>query len=138
MSIEVIAYPTYQPAMRIITSITNAYPALVTTGEINYPGGVETITSFDHQYVDGMIIRLMIPLSYGMSQANLKSGTITVISSSTFTIDIDTTLFDPFVIPTPFALIDGSLAQRQYAQSVPFAEENDMLTAAVRNVLPYP
>jgi len=137
MSYEVIANPTFQPAMKIITSITNAYPAAVAIGEINYPGDVETITASDHQYVDGMIVRLFIPRSYGMTQVHLKYGVITITGDSTFTIDIDTTNYDPFIIPDPILIKGGSVALKQYAQAVPFAEIADILTAAVRNVLPY-
>ena len=79
MSYQAIQYPVYQPAMRTITSITNAYPAVVTTGDISYPGGVTTITPFVNQYVDGMIVRLLIPWSYGMNLADQQYVQITNI-----------------------------------------------------------
>ena len=164
MSYEAIEYPVFQPAMRIITAITNAVEAMVTT-------------SFDHQYVNGMQVRLLIPYYYGMVQANGKAGTITVINGTQFTIDLDTTLYDPFLIPIPVLVpdvhaippliltvplppykrltlyaIDPDTGLRipltpvggepieieEYAQVVPFAQDTEMLTAAVRNVLPYP
>lgn len=125
MSVEAIQYPTYQPAMRIVTAITRATEALVTT-------------SFAHQYVDGIILRLLVPWNFGMTKANGRAGEITVVSPTQFTITIDTTLFDPFVIPPDIVLPDGTPTQVQYAQCVPFGELNEMLTAAVRNVLPYP
>lgn len=155
MAYEALTYPMFQPAMRIVTAITNGYPALVTTGSISYPAGILTLTSFNHQYANGMIIRLLVPSIFGMNQVNKQYGTITVVNASQFTIDIDTTFYDPFVVPQvrlepsppypagiyapPVRLLsDGSFALEEYAQSIPFAEENDMLTAAVRNVLPYP
>lgn len=113
-------YPIFQPSMRIITAITNAANALVTT-------------SFPHQYLTGTIVRLDIPSGYGIQQANGRHGEITVTSSTTFTIDIDTSLMDPF-IPMPALVID----QKQQPQVVSFGEDNAMLTAAVQNVLPYP
>lgn len=118
MSIVAFKFPIYQPAMRIIASITNAFPAVVTT-------------TFNHQYISGTILRLVIPTGFGMTQANQLSGTIVVTGDTTFTIDIDTTTFDTFVYPSDFP------ESQQYAQIIPFGELNGMLTAAVQNVLPY-
>lgn len=81
MAILAIASPTFQPAMRIISAITNASPATVTT-------------TFDHDYVSGTVVRLHIPTGFGMYQANKLQGEITVTGTTTFTIDIDTTDFD--------------------------------------------
>ena len=78
----------FQPSMRIITAITKANPASVTT-------------SFDHDYETGLIVRLYIPEYYGMPQINKKICSIIVTSSNTFTIDIDSTSFDAFVVPAP-------------------------------------
>lgn len=110
--------PVYMPAMRLITAITNANPAEVTT-------------SFDHGYISGIIVRLDVPEADGMQEINGKTGTITVTGSDTFTIDIDTTFFEPFSIP-------GSPSQHQNicAMVVPIGEVNELLRAAVQNVLP--
>lgn len=124
MSIVAIQFPTYQPAMRIITAITNAFPALVTT-------------SFPHQYITGLIVRLYVPYNFGMVQANHLEGAITVTSDTQFKIDIDTTNFSPFVIP---AIPPGHLpagVPLQYAQVVPVGEINAILAGATKNVLPY-
>jgi hypothetical protein len=146
----------YQPAVRIITSITNDYPALITTGTITYPGHVLTITPIVHQYLSGTIVRIQIPNYFGMSQLNGQQGEITRVNTTQFTIDIDTTLYDPFVIP-PIVLVldpisdparmvpvhpirelsDGTYAQEQYAYVIPFGEDTAQLTASVQNVLPY-
>lgn len=118
MAILATQNPVYKPAMRIIDSITNANPAVVTT-------------TFDHNYITGTICRLNIPPGYGMVQANGLYGSITVLSDTTFSIDIDTSYFDVFSAP-------GSYPQSyQSAQVTPIGEDNDMLTAAVQNVLPY-
>ncbi len=101
--------------MRVISAITNAFPALVTT-------------TIDHGYSDGFIVRLIVPAEYGMDKANQLFGSIMVTSSTQFEIDIDTSLFDVFVVP---------LSPEQQAQAVPFAEDNDILTGAIKNVLPY-
>lgn len=105
------------PASREIAAITNAPVAQVTT-------------TFAHGYVTGIILRLYIPPAYGMTQANFLSGTIEVTSPTTFTITIDTSKFDPFVVPAPNQFYINSPAQ-----CVPFGEENDTLEAAFRNIL---
>ncbi len=122
MSIYAIRNPVYKPAMRVIIAITNARNALVTTS-------IDGVTPADHKYITGTIVRLDIPVGFGMTQANKLFGPITVVSPTTFTIDIDTTFFDAFVIPTQYPY------SYQNAQSVPFGELNDMLTASTVNVL---
>lgn len=93
----ILAYrrPVFQKAMRIITAITNAFPASVTT-------------SFNHNYITGMIVRLNIPMGYGMQQANQLYGPIIVTGNTTFTIDIDTISMDPFVYQINVGTTDGS------------------------------
>lgn len=114
-----VPFPTFQPAMRLIASITNSYPCIVTT-------------TFANQYVDGTIVRLNIPEACGMVQADQFVGPLTVIDSTSFTLNLDTRSFGVFVIPV--------LANPHIpicAQVVPIAENNDILQAAVQNVLPY-
>jgi hypothetical protein len=112
-----IVNPIFQPAMRIIQSITNANPAIVTT-------------TFAHLYISKTIVRLDIPVACGMQQANQLTGTIVVTGPTTFAIDIDTTFFDAFAIPvTPPSYVNTC------AQVVPIGESNDILTAALHNVL---
>ena len=115
MATQALQFPTYQPSMRIISAITNANPTQVTT-------------TFAHQYITGTIVRLDIPIGYGMQQANQLTGEITVTGTTTFLININTTYFDAFVVPA---------LQIQFAQVVPIAEDSAILTAAVQNVLPY-
>ena len=110
--------PIFQPAMRLIASITNANPATVTT-------------TFANQYKTGLIVRLDLPPAVGMQQANGLTGTITVIDATSFTIDIDTTNFDIFSIlgsPGPF--------DNTCAQVIPIGEINETVYLATRNVLP--
>lgn len=81
------------PAANTITSITQARAAVVTTGT-------------DHGYSTGFNVRITLPFPYafqfGMIQINGLTGTITVLTSNSFEIDIDTTGFDPFVLGTTF------------------------------------
>jgi hypothetical protein len=111
-------YPTYKPAMRIISAITNDYPATVTT-------------SFDHLYLSGLIVRINVPNGFGMVQANQLYAPITVTGATTFTVDIDTTGFDPFADSIVFP------SSYQRASVVPIGEVNESLLQATENVLPY-
>jgi hypothetical protein len=111
-------FPVFQRAMRIIQNITQGYPAIVTT-------------TFAHQYITGMIARVNIAPGYGMQQINQLYSDITVIDTTTFSINIDTTHFEPFSTPTAY------LQARQYCQVTPVGEINSILTAATKNVLPY-
>ena len=110
--------PIFQPAMRLIASITNSNPAVVTT-------------TFAHQYLTGTIVRLDIPQADGMEQANGLTGAIVVTGPTTFTIDIDTTTFGAFAIPSAPPYVNTC------AQVVPIGENSDILQAAVQNILPF-
>jgi len=103
--------------MRLISAITRGYPAEVTT-------------TFDHDYVDGMIVRLYIPQGDGMQQLDRQVAEITVTGSTTFTIPVDTTSFDAFAIP-------GSPSRHTFtcAQVVPVGQSTNALAATTRNVL---
>ena len=70
-----------RPCTKLINMVTNASPALVTT--VNH-----------HHYKSGIIVRLEIPESCGMPQANGMTGEIIFVDDNNFTIDIDTTFFD--------------------------------------------
>jgi hypothetical protein len=110
--------PIFQPAMRLIASITQSNPAVVAT-------------TFAHQYLDGTVVRLDVPQACGMTQVNQLTGTISVIDSTSFFIDIDTTQFAPFVIPTFQPHVDSA------AECVPIGSANGTLAPAVQNVLPF-
>ncbi len=113
-------FPTFQQGFRLVSAITNAANAAVTT-------------TFPHQYGNGLIVRLIVPSVYGMVQANNLTGTVTVTSPTTFTLDIDTRTFDTFTYPgaTP------PPGTRQAAQVIPIGEINSILDQAFHNALPY-
>lgn len=115
-----VEFPTFQQAYRLISDITNAKSASVTT-------------TFAHQYLDGLIVRLIVPQTYGMTQANNLTGTITVTSPTTFLIDIDTTNFDVFTYPGP----TPPPGTKTPAQVIPVGGVNRNLYNAVHNALPY-
>lgn len=112
--ISPVQYPMFQPAMREIVGITNTYPAIVAT-------------SFDHQYYTGLIVRLDIPLSYGMKQLDGWLGQIEVLTPTQFAIDVDATSFDAFV----------AAAGEQSPQVIPVGQDSLEIFQATRNVLPY-
>jgi hypothetical protein len=102
----------FAPQVRYITSITQALQAVITT-------------SVAHEYVSGTIIRIYVPLPWGMQQINLKQAAITVINSTSFSVPIDSIMFDAFAIP---------VSPEQNAQSVPIGEITSILTAAKDNI----
>ncbi len=115
MSIQAQLYPVYQPALRIITQITNDFPAIVTT-------------SFANQYQTGLVVRLIIPSGFGMEEADQKFGNITIIDATSFYINIDTRYFRTFSVPS---------SHSQYAQSIPIGEINSTVYLATKNALSY-
>jgi hypothetical protein len=109
---------SWKPALRLIAAITQSNPAVVTT-------------TFDHGYVSGTIVRLVIPTACGMTEADQLVGTIAVTGGATFTIDIDTTAFDAFIVP-----IAPLPSQNICSWVVPIGETAYQLNAAEVNVIP--
>lgn len=108
-----VAVPLYQPAMRVITNITNASIPTVTT-------------SFAHNYINTDIVRIVIPTGFGMSQINGLVSPIVVTSPTTFTISINTLTFDTFNDPN----------NGQFCQSIPMSENNSTIYGATVNTAP--
>ena len=77
--------PDFQPNMQIITGITNAVNASVTT-------------SGTHSFLTDEVVMIVVPDTYGMRLRYINTK-ITVTGATTFTCDIDTSRMDPFVIP---------------------------------------
>src|SRR6267154_1748999 len=91
------------PSALNITAITQASPMVVTVA-------IGNTTTEANTYIEGMTVRLMVPYTYGMFQANNSVGTITAISGSNFTLNIDSSLFDPFVVPSGNVTAPATLA----------------------------
>lgn len=112
--------PIFQPAMRLISAITNANPAVVTT-------------TFANDFVLGTVIRLDIPSYIGMPQANQLTVTIiNILGPTSFNINLDTTMFEPFAIPMTLPPHTNTTAL-----AVPVGEVASTLVAAVQNILPF-
>jgi len=113
------------PSSLNITAITNAYPMVVTAI-------VNPITE-SNSYIVGQVVRLTVPRSYGMFQANNLQGQILAINSLNFSLDIDSRQFDVFAVPSgnveqPASLAPSGSRNLQYnnsTNSVPFQSLNN-------------
>lgn len=79
------------PSALTIIAITKSYPMVVTAT-------VNPVTE-SNTYIPGQLVRLNIPYSYGMFQANGLIGQILEINGLDFTLDINSIGFDTFIIP---------------------------------------
>lgn len=95
------------PSMLLITNITQAYPMVVT---FTVPS-----TGFN-SYIPNQVVRLAVPKTWGMMQADGLTGKILSVGSSTMTLDIDSTYFDAFV--------DGSTTSETPASLAPAGSRN--------------
>lgn len=109
-----IPNPVYQPAMRVITNISNANPCVITT-------------SFANNYFDTDIVTLYIDKAWGdFSQLNEMVGQIKPITSTTFYFPADTTLLGTFTDPN----------NGQFAQVIATSENVNTVYGATVNTLP--
>ncbi|CAB4126524.1 hypothetical protein UFOVP80_23 [uncultured Caudovirales phage] len=106
---------TYTPATINITGITNANPASITT-------------AIAHSFVIGQEVQFFIPPQWGITQLNNQSGYVLSIPTSTsFTVDIDTSTYNVFITPSPatYVVIDkpqvAGIGDANFGQSSPGA-----------------
>jgi len=83
---------TYIPFTCNIISITQGATTIVTT-------------DVDHGFIVGNTVQFVIPKEYGMRQLNKRGGLVLAVTSDTIEVNIDSALFDPFVIPIPSSVI---------------------------------
>ncbi len=95
------------PSALLITDISRAYP-LVVTFTVPATGS--------NTYVIGQLVRLTVPRTWGMYQANGLTGRILAVGASTMSLDIDSTNFDAF--------IDGSSGPETPASLAPAGSQN--------------
>ncbi len=79
------------PSSLLIVAISQSFPMVITIS-------VDSITA-SNTYIVGQLVKLVVPRLYGMYQANGLVGQINLINGSNISVDIDSTYFDPFVIP---------------------------------------
>lgn len=105
--------PIFYPRRRFINNITSASPAVITT-------------SADHGLTVGQEVRMVVPAVYAMTEMDGLKGTITAVTASTITLDIDASAFTAFVFPA------AGLVPFTQAQVVPFGQDTPQsLTSAV-------
>lgn len=115
------------PSSLQITAISQSLPMVVTVA-------IGNSTTEANTYIVGMAVRLFVPITYGMYQANNLVGTITAISGSNFTLSLNSSQFDPFVAPSgnveqPATLSPNGSRNLQYNNStdlVPFQSLNNI------------
>ena len=112
------------PSSIVITNITNSYPMVITVN-------VDDVTE-SNVYIPGMLVKLLVPVSYQMIQANGLTGQILSVSGSDISVDIDSRGFDIFVIPSnnqiPASLAPAGSRNLQYnntTRNVPFQSLNN-------------
>lgn len=116
------------PSSLLITNITQSLPMIISVA-------IGNSTTEANTYTVGMSIRLFVPISYGMYQANNLVGTITAINILNFTLNLDSSQFDAFVIPSgnteqPASISPFGSRNLQYtngtSESVPFQSLNNI------------
>ena len=108
--------PIFYPRRRFINNITSANTAVVTT-------------SADHGLTVGQEVRMVVPAVYAMTEMDGLKGTITAVTASTITLDIDATAFTAFVFPA------AGLVPFTQAQVVPFGQDTPQSLASAVDIL---
>jgi hypothetical protein len=115
------------PSSLVIIAITQSSPMVITVS-------IGNTTTEANTYIVGMAVRLFVPQTYKMYQANNIVGTITAINGSNFTLNVDSSQFDPFVIPSgnveqPATISPNGSRNLQYSNGtelVPFQSLNNI------------
>ena len=110
-----LLYPDlYIPFGCVITNITAAASAVVTT-------------SVAHQFVVGQKVRFQVPLvpgaasgAWGMVEMNDLEANVTAVSTTTITVDVDSSAFTAFVYPTSAEASVG----HEFAMVYPIGDTN--------------
>lgn len=115
--------PIYYPRRRFISTITAAASAVVTC-------------SVDHGLTVGQKVRLQVPAAFGMVEMDKLQGTITAVTASTLTLNIDSSGFTAFQFPVagqePFTFAQVVPLGADTAQAI--SSSVDMLDDATDNV----
>jgi len=90
------------PSSLEITAITNSYPAVLSVS-------VDPVTE-SNSYIAGQLVKLNIPVTYGMFQANGLTVQILAVDGQDLTLDLNTSQFDVFTMPPQGQLGPASIA----------------------------
>ncbi len=93
------------PNSLLILDISKSAPMIVTVVLFNFLPNPRVNT-----YHVGMNVRLYVPTTYGMYQADGLVGRIIAINGNTFALNLDSTFFDTFVIPVTKVEAPASLS----------------------------
>lgn len=113
------------PSTLLITNINQSYPMTVTF----------TVPDNSYNsYIPNQLVRLTVPKTWGMYQANGLVGKILSVNSTTMVLDINSTYFDAFVdgsstSETPASLAPAGSRNLEYSNStnqVPFQSLNNI------------
>jgi len=109
-------YNMWYPRKRVIANITQAAAGVVTT-------------LVDHGYTTGQKVRMQVSDDCGMVELNGQLVTITNLTASTFSINVDTTGYTAFAFPLPAAV------PFTHAQVIPVGEDltTNVIGAATLN-----
>lgn len=107
------------PSALSIEAITQTYPMVVTA---------TANSDQSNTYVPGQAVRLSVPVTYQMWQANGLVGVITAVDGDDISLNIDARNFDAFVVP--------AAGQLQPATLAPFGSRN-LQFSNTTNQVPY-
>lgn len=108
------------PSSLNILAITNARNMVVTID-------IDPITEAN-TYITGQLVRLTIPFNYGMQQANGQTGQVVTVSGNNITLDIDSTKYDVFSVPS---------GGEQPASLAPSGSRNLPFNNTTSNIIPF-
>jgi hypothetical protein len=98
------------PSCLEITAISQSNPMVITTS---------TNSDQSNTYIAGQNIKLIIPATWGMWQANQKTAQIVSVNSNQLSVNIDSTQFDAFANPNdgsgPASLAPSGSKNLQYS-----------------------
>jgi len=123
---SVIYYPGYSQVQvfenlrtKTISSVTQAFPAVVTTSE-------------DHGYPAGVIVTFLIPTMFGMVELNGVNVQVISVTNNTLTLNLDTRNFQSFAYPSPLpnaytnpSVIPSASGPPLDPQPLPYGNQDD-------------
>lgn len=113
------------PSTLQISSATQSNPLVLTVSN-------DPVTAVN-TYQSGQLVYFNVPRNYGMYQLNMQTGQIINVNGNTLTINIDSSMYDPFVVPSITAEQPASIAPAgsrniqfsNFTNNIPFQSLND-------------
>ena len=114
--------PIFYPRRRFIATITAAAAAVVAC-------------TVDHGLTVGQQIRMVVPAAYGMVEMDGLQATITAVTATTLTLDVDSSAFTAFAFPLPAAVPFSPALVVPFGQDTPqsLSSAVDILADATDN-----